>query len=75
MANALESAVWTDGFGINGVWYSHAMHEYPSFEACYNDMINRRSENYRALWANDIGFINEDNITYVTSDNINQLIN
>lgn len=62
-------------FDINGVWYSHAMHEYPSFEACYNDMINRRSKNYHALWSHKEGFINEDDVTYVTSDNINQLIN
>ena len=62
-------------FCINGVWYSHAMHKYPSFEACYNDMINRRSKNYRALWSHEGGFINEGDITYVTSDNINQLIN
>lgn len=57
-------------FGINGVWYSHAMHKYPSFEACYNDMINRRSENYHALWSHDEGFINTENITYVTPDSI-----
>ena len=63
-------------FGINGVWYSHAMHEYPSFEACYNDMINRRSENYHALWSHKEGFVNEEeNIIYVTPENINQLIN
>lgn len=63
-------------FSIAGIlWYSHAMHKYPSSEACYNDMINRRSENYRALWPHEEGFINEGNITYVTADNINQLIN
>jgi hypothetical protein len=62
-------------FCINGVWYSHAMHKYSSFEACYNDMINRRSENYRALWSHEGGFINDGNISYVTPENINQFIN
>ena len=65
-------------FEFNGKWYSHGEHEFSSFDECYREMTNHRSEYFRAKWPHDSGFplnIEEKDIIFVTPNNINDIIN
>lgn len=61
---------------INNTFYSHEMHKFNDFNECYNEMTSESSRFFDSMWRISYGFNNldESNLQYITTENINQFI-